>query len=82
MPIHDLDIKRWALKARNNCNLSQHLFTASSKWIYNFKRRYCIVSKKLNKFVTQSQIANKEELRGNANEFVEKVKSKIALIGE
>jgi len=27
-------------------------------------------------------IANKEELRGNANEFVEKVKSKIALIGE
>jgi len=82
VPIHNLDIKRWALKARNDYNLSQHLFTASSKWIYNFKRRHCIVSRKINKFITQSQIANKEELRRNANEFVEKVKSKIALIGE
>ncbi|KYN13188.1 hypothetical protein ALC57_14632, partial [Trachymyrmex cornetzi] len=57
-------------------------FFSLSKWIYNFKRRHCIVSRKINKFVTQSQIANKEELRGNANEFVEKVKTKIVLIGE
>jgi hypothetical protein len=31
VPIHDLDIKRWVLKARDDCNLSQHLFMASSK---------------------------------------------------
>lgn len=79
VPIHDLDIKRWAVKARDDCNLSQHLFKTSLKWIHNFKIRYRI-SRKINKFVTQAQIANKEELRGKANEFVENVKSKIALI--
>lgn len=82
VPIHDLDIKRWALKARDNCNLSRHLFTASSKWIHNFKIRHRIVSRKINKFVTQGQITNKEQLREKANEFLQNVKSKILLVGE
>lgn len=82
MPIHDLDIKRWALKARDNCNLSRHLFTASSKWVHNFKIRHRIVSRKINKFVTQGQITNKEQLREKANEFLQNVKSKILLVGE
>jgi hypothetical protein len=58
------------------------LFTASSKWIHNLKKKHQIVVRKINKFVTQTQIANKEELKEKANEFVENVQSKIALIGE
>lgn len=82
VPIHDLDINRWALKARYDCKLSPYLFMASSKWIHNFKIRHRIVSRKINKFVTQMQIANKEELKKVANEFVQNVKSEIVLIGE
>jgi len=72
VPIHDLDINRWALKARYDCKLSPHLFMSSSKWIHNFKIRHRIVSRKINKFVTQMQIANKEELKKAANESVQK----------
>ncbi|XP_043262479.1 LOW QUALITY PROTEIN: uncharacterized protein LOC122403183 [Colletes gigas] len=62
LPIHDLDLKRWALKAREVVHLPSQLFTASSKWIYNFKIQHGIVLRKINKFVTQTHILNKAEL--------------------
>ena len=77
IPIHDLDIKRWALKARSDNDLSPTLFTASAKWIHQFKLRHRIVSLKINKFVTQKQIKNKEELKKEALEFVQNVKLQI-----
>jgi len=82
LPIHDLDLKRWALKARDEVNLSCHLFTVFTKWVYNFKVRHSIISRKINKFVTQKQLTNKEQLVEQANKFVTKVKSNISLLGE
>lgn len=82
LPIHDLDLKRWALKARNEVNLSCHLFMASTKWVHNFKIRHRIISRKINKFVTKTQLTNKEQLVEEANEFVTRVKSNISLLGE
>lgn len=82
LPIHDLDLKRWALKARDDASLSCHLFTASMNWVHNFKVRHRIVSRKINKFVTQTQLTNKQRLLEKANEFVTKVKSNISLLGE
>jgi len=62
LSIHDLDLKRWALKAREEVHLSPQLFTASSKWIHNFKIQHDNVSRKINKFVTQAHTLNKAEL--------------------
>lgn len=54
--VHDLDLKRWALESRAKVDLSRHLFTASTKWIHNFKIKHGIVSRKVNKFVTQKRV--------------------------
>lgn len=42
IPIHDIDIKRWTLHARNEIKLPRKFFTALSKWIYNFKIKHGI----------------------------------------
>lgn len=80
--IHDLDLKRWALRARNEVGLSQTLFRASTKWIYNFKAIHHIVSRKINKFVTTAQLTNKEELVGKADKFVSSVCREILFCGK
>lgn len=75
VPVHDLDLKRWAIEAREDNHLSEQLFTASSKWIQNFKVQHRIVSRKINKFVTQAQVSNVESIKQTALDFVEVVKS-------
>ncbi|EFN78025.1 hypothetical protein EAI_10585, partial [Harpegnathos saltator] len=57
-------------------------FTASVNWVHNFKVRHRIVSRKIKKFVTQTQLTSKQRLLEKANEFVTKVKSNISLLGE
>lgn len=37
LSIHNLDLKRWTLKAREEVHLSSQLCKATSKWIHNFK---------------------------------------------
>lgn len=78
--VHDLDIRKWALQAQDEVSLSSNLFTASVKWVNEFKHRHGIVSRKINKFVTQKSIADKNQLEASANEFVENVKQQILLV--
>ncbi|EFN83334.1 hypothetical protein EAI_05204, partial [Harpegnathos saltator] len=82
--IHDLDIRRWALNARNQLQLSADFFKAekSEKWIFNFKQKHHIVSRKINKFITQRTLTDISKLKIEANKFVEKVKIEISLVGE
>ncbi|XP_071042558.1 uncharacterized protein [Parasteatoda tepidariorum] len=75
--IHDVNIKKWALKARDEEHLSPHLFTASSNWLHNFKKSHRTVSRKINKFVTLKQLDSKYDLLIQSDEFVQKVKSEI-----
>lgn len=82
LPIHDIDLKRWALKAREDVQLHSTLFKASSRWVHNFKIRHGIVSRKINKFVTQTQFSSRTELSQKASNFVNKVKSEICVVGE
>jgi len=79
--VHDFDLKRWTLKARAKVNLDIQLFTASKRWIYNFKLKHGIVSRKINKFVTQRQIDKNEELLQSSSDYVSKVRSEIKNIG-
>lgn len=81
LPIHDLDLKRWALKAREEAHLSPKFFAASSKWIHKFKTQHNIVSRKINKFVTQAHISNKAEILQAASNYVSQVKSEMGLLG-
>lgn len=82
LSVHDFDLKRWALKARDDVKLSNKLFSASSKWIHTFKVKHGIVSRKINKFVTKTQITSKETLVQKSNEFVATVRSEMLSIGE
>jgi len=79
--VHDFDLKRWALKARAKVNLDIQLFTASKRWIHNFKLKHGIVSRKINKFVIQRQIDKNEELLQSSSDYVSKVRSEIKNIG-
>jgi len=83
LSIHDLDLKRWALKAREEVHLSLQLFMASSKWIHNFKIQHGIhfISRKINKFVTQAHTLNKAELLQQAFNYVSQVKLELGLLG-
>jgi len=80
--VHDLDLRRWALQARDKISFPSRLFNASTKWVHMFKQKHRIVSRKINKFVTKKSIENKEKLEQDAKTFVEKIKTHISLVGE
>lgn len=79
--IHDFDLKKWALQAREKVGLSGELFTASSSWIYSFKIKHAIVSRKINKFVTKKQISTRDKTLLESQEFVSKIKSELLEVG-
>lgn len=81
LPIHDADLRWWALKARSEVNLSHNLFTASTKWVYNFKIQHKIVSRKVNKFITTKQLTDNDALKKKANEYIHNVREQISLFG-
>lgn len=64
-----------ASDARAKVNLSHDLFKAYSKWVHNFKNQHRIVSRKINKFVIQTKLRKKDDLKQIADEFVQKVES-------
>jgi len=47
LPVHDIDLRRWALKEA--MDESSHNFVASSHWLYNFKYKHNIISRKVTK---------------------------------
>ena len=75
--VHDFDIRRWALKARDEVSSSPNIFKGFVKWVHEFKHKHRIVSRKINKFVTQKSIINKNKLEKDTNELVQKMKYDI-----
>ncbi|CAF1651158.1 unnamed protein product [Adineta ricciae] len=49
LPVHDIDIRRWGLKKAMDESL--HNFVASNHWLYTFKHKHSIISRKITKFV-------------------------------
>jgi Tc5 transposase C-terminal domain/Tc5 transposase DNA-binding domain/DDE superfamily endonuclease len=76
LSVHDIDLRRWALKTA--AELSHSTFVASDHWIYEFKKRHNIVSRKITKLVTKREIHNKDMINKSAEDFVTTVQ-KIAL---
>ena len=74
--IHDIDIRRWALEAKEQVNLPT--FKAGHTWIMNFKKVHNIISRKVTKFVSRSTRQDKQHLHLTFSEFVNQVKPYIA----
>ena len=66
LPIHDMDLKRWALEIARSLGLSRDEFLASDLFIYNFKKKFGIVSRKITKFVNRRDFTKREELEDRA----------------
>lgn len=77
--IHDLDLRQWALEAKEQIDLPS--FKAGPTWILNWKRKYKIVSRKITKFVNRSLMRDKAQLEIACQEFVSTVKPFIGLYG-
>jgi hypothetical protein len=67
--VHESDLRRWALNTNREVGLEN--FTASSKWIHNFKKANRIVSRKITKFVTRKYSEEMESISSRASSFVE-----------
>jgi hypothetical protein len=67
LSIHDIDLKRWAL--RKASELGDKTFMASDYWLYTFKKRHNIVSRKISKLVTKRDVVDKDIINKSADEF-------------
>jgi hypothetical protein len=60
LPIHDIDLKRWSLELASDNSLTKEEFVASDTFIYNFKKKFGIISRKVTKFINRRDSANRE----------------------
>ena len=74
LPIHDIDLKRWALQRVQQKSLLT--FAASKHWITTFKNRHGIVSREITKFVTKHALDDAEEIEQAAARFLKEAKTK------
>jgi hypothetical protein len=76
LPVHDVDIQRWALHEAKKEDMCE--FTASHHWLFNFKKRYSICSRKVTKIVSRRETVDKSSIKRTADEFVNKVSKCIS----
>ncbi|KAF4532005.1 hypothetical protein B566_EDAN006550 [Ephemera danica] len=75
LPVHDLDLRRFALNAASVVGLDY--FKASKSWITKFKKTYNIVSRKVTKFVTTKSMKNLEITKAAAAKFIDENKALV-----
>jgi hypothetical protein len=68
LSVHDIDLKRWGLQ--KGSELGDKTFTASNHWLYEFKKRHNIVSRKITKLVTKRDVLDKDIINKSADDFV------------
>lgn len=57
-------------------------FKASKKWIQSFKERNAVVSRKVTKIVSGSDIRNMEVVGTSANDFIQRFRPNFHIYGE
>ncbi|CAF4577860.1 unnamed protein product, partial [Rotaria sp. Silwood2] len=73
--IYDADLQRWAIaKAREQ---SMYEFVASNFWVYNFKHKHSIVSRKISKVISSQSIRNADEIDSTAEDFVNAARAEM-----
>ncbi len=77
--VHDNDLRRRAIQLNREIHLEG--FTASSRWIWKFKKANRIVSRKVTKFITRSYNEQLEDAQKRAKNFVESCKPYLETYG-
>lgn len=67
-PVHDSDLRRWALSKSNELKLDN--FVASHSWLNKFKNKFRISSRKVSKFVSVKSSRNSEEIENESVELI------------
>lgn len=80
--IHDTDLRKWALQAKNNMGFHDIRFKASDFWVYKFKKEHRIVDRKINKFITKKNLRDESKLKDEADKFVDTTRNYIHQYGE
>jgi hypothetical protein len=75
--IHDRDLRRWAVQINRKLEHPLDGFVASESWAHKFKKRFNLVSRKITKYVTKSDMTNKAEIEANARAFVQEIKQEL-----
>ena len=66
--VHDDDIRKWALHKARELQLTR--FTASPRWVQNFKSSYRVSSRRVTKHTTYRNERRQEEIEDSAIELV------------
>jgi len=66
LPIHDRDLKRWAIQESRKINLQ---FNASKYWINKFKKDHRIVSRHVTRVVTSRKMNQRLNIQKSLEEF-------------
>ncbi len=77
LPVHDNDLKRWALELGSEVGLSRDEFKASDSWIFQFKKKFKISSRRITKFVTKRQYISQEEIKDKSIAFTLECRDKF-----
>jgi hypothetical protein len=73
--VHDKDLKRWALWKKKQVQLLE--FSASDTWVFNFKRKNRIVSRKITKYVSIPRNTENVLIEETARNFVDNAITKF-----
>ncbi|CAF1086923.1 unnamed protein product [Adineta ricciae] len=68
LPVHDIDIQRWALKSAREVGCND--FQAADSWIHNFKARHSICSRRITNIITKREILNADEILKSEEDFL------------
>ena len=66
LPVHDIDLRRWAIKKANALDMP---FKACSSWIFLFKQKARIGSRKVTKVITSNMNYHWDTISNTAEEF-------------
>ncbi len=69
LPVHNRELKLWALQKAADLKMITESFKASHSWIQNFKKKNKITSQKITKFVTLHGVAKVADVQVAAFEF-------------
>ena len=67
-PLHDYMLVRWAMQRAGELD-ARSFFTASHQWLWNFKKKNGIVSRKITAFISKASMENQNETQASIARF-------------